>query len=62
MVVFGSRHNGQALTFTSHGPDLLAVVDVLSAHITGLDGEDPILILWISDLHKAATHALEQDV
>ncbi|EUC67579.1 DUF659 family protein, partial [Rhizoctonia solani AG-3 Rhs1AP] len=60
-VIFGSRHNGQPLVFTSHGPDLLAIVDVLSAHITGLDGENPILIQWISDLHRAATHAQEQD-
>ncbi|KAG8689058.1 hypothetical protein FRC11_004218 [Ceratobasidium sp. 423] len=60
-VIFGSRHDGQPLKFTSHGPDLLAVVDVLSTHITGLGGENPILIQWISDLHKAATHALDQD-
>ncbi|KAG8728142.1 hypothetical protein FRC11_011735 [Ceratobasidium sp. 423] len=60
-VTFGSQHHGQPLVFTSHGPDLVAVVDVLSAHITGLNGENPILIQWIDDLQAAATHALEQD-
>ncbi|KAG8726752.1 hypothetical protein FRC11_014558, partial [Ceratobasidium sp. 423] len=60
-VTFGSRHHGQPLVLTSHGPDLVAVVDVLSTHITGLNGENPILIQWIDDLQAAATHALEQD-
>ncbi|KAG8707640.1 hypothetical protein FRC11_007286 [Ceratobasidium sp. 423] len=60
-VTFGSQHHGQPLVFTSHGPDLVAVVDVLSTHITGLNGENPILIQWIDDLQAAATHALEQD-
>ncbi|KEP46427.1 hypothetical protein V565_199460 [Rhizoctonia solani 123E] len=60
-VAFGSRHNGGPIEFKSHGPDLAAVVDVLSAHITGEGGENPILIKWIVDLHRAAVHAAEQD-
>ncbi|QRV83798.1 hypothetical protein RhiJN_11814 [Ceratobasidium sp. AG-Ba] len=54
----GSRVNGSPIQFKSHGPDLAAVVDVLSNTITGTNGENPILINWIGDLHRAARHAL----
>jgi hypothetical protein len=63
-VAFGSRANANnsPIEFKSHGPDLLGVVDVLATSITGLDGENPLLIKWISDLQRAATHAIEQNV
>lgn len=55
-VAFGSRANavGKPIEFKSHGPDLAAVVDVLSTYITGKNGENPILINWIADLKTAA--------
>ncbi|CCO37556.1 hypothetical protein BN14_11712 [Rhizoctonia solani AG-1 IB] len=37
----------------SHSPDLLAVVDVLAAAITGYDRENPILIYWVDTLIRA---------
>ncbi|KAG8741218.1 hypothetical protein FRC11_014929 [Ceratobasidium sp. 423] len=59
-VTFSSWHHGQPLVFTSHGPDLVAIVNVLSTHITGLNGENPILIQWIDDLQAATTHTLDK--
>ncbi|KAB5589446.1 hypothetical protein CTheo_7114 [Ceratobasidium theobromae] len=53
-VAFGSRANGAPIEFRSHGPDLVAVVDILASSITGSDGENPILIKWIADLTQAA--------
>ncbi|KAG8795014.1 hypothetical protein FRC12_019097 [Ceratobasidium sp. 428] len=58
-VAFGSRAKAgnSPIEFKSHRRDLVAVVDVLAMHITGHDGENPILIKWISDLQRAAEHA-----
>ncbi|CCO36347.1 hypothetical protein BN14_10481 [Rhizoctonia solani AG-1 IB] len=54
-VAFGSRAtvDNTPIKLKSHGPDLLAVVDVLAAAITGYDGENPILINWVGDLIRA---------
>ncbi|KAG8720879.1 hypothetical protein FRC09_008846, partial [Ceratobasidium sp. 395] len=58
-VAFGSRAKAgdTPIEFKSHGHDLAAVVDVLAMHITGHNGENPILIKWVSDLQRAAEHA-----
>ncbi|KAG9077593.1 hypothetical protein FS749_010512 [Ceratobasidium sp. UAMH 11750] len=58
-VAFGTRAkaDGSPIEFTSHGTDLVAVVDVLATHITGHGGENPILIKWVSDLQTAAINA-----
>ncbi|KAG9077841.1 hypothetical protein FRC06_008673, partial [Ceratobasidium sp. 370] len=58
-VAFGCRAkaDGSPIEFISHGADLLAVVDVLATHITGHDGENPILIKWVSDLQNGAISA-----
>ncbi|KAG8753088.1 hypothetical protein FRC11_007736 [Ceratobasidium sp. 423] len=55
-VAFWSRAAGNdaPIELRSHGSDLLVVVDVLTTSITGHDGENPILIKWISDLIRAA--------
>ncbi|KAG9079157.1 hypothetical protein FRC06_007932, partial [Ceratobasidium sp. 370] len=57
-VAFGSRASGNPIEFRSHGPDLVAVVDVLSSAITGNDGENVILLKWVTDLQNAARHVL----
>jgi hypothetical protein len=61
-LLFGSRANTDnfPLNFKSHGPDLVAVVDVLSNFITGTDRENPILLKWVLDLQAAANHAFSQ--
>jgi hypothetical protein len=58
-VAFGSRANAEnaPIEFKSNGPDLIAVLDVLSHAITGKAGENPILIKLISDLKVAAVNA-----
>ncbi|KAG9095830.1 hypothetical protein FRC06_009372, partial [Ceratobasidium sp. 370] len=58
-VAFGcqAKADGSPIEFISHGTDLLAVVDVLATHITGHDGENPILIKWVSDLQNTAISA-----
>ncbi|KAG8682509.1 hypothetical protein FRC11_014776 [Ceratobasidium sp. 423] len=60
-VAFGSRANadGSPIRFKSHGPDLVAVVDVLADTITGTHGENPILLKWIVDLQAAVNHAFD---
>ncbi|EUC57553.1 hypothetical protein RSOL_224930, partial [Rhizoctonia solani AG-3 Rhs1AP] len=60
-VAFGCRAtaDGSPLELKSHGPDLMAVVDVLCKHIDGSDGENPILIQWVSDLTRAVEKVLE---
>ena len=54
-VAFGCRAtiDNVPIELKSHGPDLLAIVDVLAAAITSHDGENPILINWIGDLIRA---------
>ncbi|KAF8600686.1 hypothetical protein BDV93DRAFT_608572 [Ceratobasidium sp. AG-I] len=58
-VAFGNRADpsNTPIKLKSHGPDLVAVVDVLSHSIDGKGGENPILINWISDLKVAAISA-----
>ncbi|CUA75500.1 hypothetical protein RSOLAG22IIIB_11776 [Rhizoctonia solani] len=60
-IAFGSQatSNGSPICFKSHGPDLLAVVDVLTNAIMGTHGENPILLKWIVDLQAAANHAFD---
>ncbi|CAE6442050.1 unnamed protein product [Rhizoctonia solani] len=55
-VAFRSRAHSP-ICFKSNGADLLAVVDVLTNHITGIHDENTILLKWIKDLQAAANHA-----
>lgn len=58
-VAFGSRADpsNTPIKLKSYGPDLVAVVNILSHLIDGKGGENPILINWISDLKAAAVSA-----
>ncbi|KAG8684967.1 hypothetical protein FRC11_011347, partial [Ceratobasidium sp. 423] len=53
--------DGSPTELKSHGPDPLAAMDVLGAYITGLDGENPTLIQWVSNLIRAVEKALETE-
>lgn len=59
-VAFGSRADGKPIRFRHHGPDLVAVVDVLAEGITGSEGENLILLKCVDDLREASKHAYTQ--
>ncbi|KAF8596198.1 hypothetical protein BDV93DRAFT_563556 [Ceratobasidium sp. AG-I] len=64
-VVFGSRAARVAagltpVAFESCGPDLEAVVDVLSDYIIGDAAENAILLNWVDDLTKSVKSIIEE--
>ncbi|KDQ16586.1 hypothetical protein BOTBODRAFT_107033 [Botryobasidium botryosum FD-172 SS1] len=58
-VTFGRRDQG-FIIFKERGPGLEGVVDTLRKYITGVDGENGLLLKWIDDLIGAAKEAYQQ--
>ncbi|KAJ7049280.1 ribonuclease H-like domain-containing protein, partial [Mycena amicta] len=56
---FGPRNNG-LVQFTSRGPLLEAVVQLLRRYITGKEGQNVILMKWVDDLTEAAEAAITE--